>query len=100
MPTSAAFGYPEDAHHILMDRTAVTAFIDRRIREFAASKGVTLPPLTADSPLFDGVLPIDSLDLAALVVELETTTGVEPFRDGLVEFRTLGDLAALFAPHD
>ncbi len=82
-----------------MDRTAVTAFIDRRIREFAASKGVTLPPIAADTALFEGALPIDSLDLAALVVELEIATGIEPFRDGLVDFRTVGDLAALFAPH-
>jgi acyl carrier protein len=82
-----------------MDRPAVTALIDRRIREFAASKDVHLPPIAPDTPLFEGALPIDSLDLAALVVELEIATGVEPFRDGLVEFRTVGDLAALFAQH-
>ena len=80
-----------------MDRAAVTALIDRRIREIAATKGVDAPAAASDTPLFEGVLPIDSLDLAALVVELEVTTGLEPFRDGLVEFHTVGELAALFA---
>jgi acyl carrier protein len=80
-----------------MDHAAVTALIDRRIREIAATKGAKMKPIAADTPLFEGVLPIDSLDLAALVVELEVTTGLEPFREGLVEFHTVGDLAALFA---
>jgi acyl carrier protein len=82
-----------------MDRAAVTALIAKRIREIASSKGATAPELAADTPLFEGQLPIDSLDLAGLVVELETTTGVEPFREGLIDFHTVGELAALFAPH-
>jgi acyl carrier protein len=82
-----------------MDRAAVIVLIDRRIREIAAAKGVGATEVAADTPLFAGALPIDSLDLAALVVELEMTTGVEPFRSGLVEFQTVGELAALFAAH-
>jgi acyl carrier protein len=82
-----------------MDRAAVTALIDRRIREIAADKGVETAAMVADTPLFEGALPIDSLDLAALVVELEVTTGLDPFRNGLIEFHTLGELAALFAVH-
>lgn len=82
-----------------MDRAAVTALIGRRITEIAAAKGASAPKIAADTPLFEGQLPIDSLDLAGLVVELETTTGVEPFRDGLIDFHTVGELAALFAPH-
>jgi acyl carrier protein len=82
-----------------MDRAAVIVLIDRRIREIAATKGVGATAVAADTPLFAGALPIDSLDLAALVVELEMTTGVEPFRNGLVEFQTVGELAALFAAH-
>jgi acyl carrier protein len=82
-----------------MDRAQVTALIDRRIRDIAATKGVDAIAVAADTPLFEGALPIDSLDLAGLVVELETATGVEPFRDGLIDFHTVGDLAALFAPH-
>jgi acyl carrier protein len=82
-----------------MDRAAVTALIGTRIREIAAAKGAAAPAIAPETPLFEGQLPIDSLDLAGLVVELETTTGVEPFREGLVDFHTVGDLAALFAPH-
>jgi len=82
-----------------MDRAAVTALIATRIREIAASKGAAAPAVAAETPLFEGQLPLDSLDLAGLVVELETTTGIEPFRDGLIDFHTVGELAALFAPH-
>jgi acyl carrier protein len=82
-----------------MDRAAVTALIGTRIREIAAAKGAATPAIAADTPLFEGQLPIDSLDLAGLVVELETATGVEPFRDGLIEFHTVGELAALFVSH-
>ena len=82
-----------------MDRAAVVALIARRILEIAAQKGAPAPVIAPATPLFEGTLPIDSLDLAGLVVELETATGVEPFREGLVEFHTVGDLAALFAPH-
>ena len=82
-----------------MNRAAVTALIGTRIREIAAGKGAATPAIGADTPLFEGQLPIDSLDLAGLVVELETATGVEPFRNGLIEFHTVGELAALFVPH-
>lgn len=82
-----------------MDLAAVIALIDRRIREMAAAKGVSPVGVAAETSLFGGTMPIDSLDLASLVVELEVSTGVEPFRDGLVEFHTVGELAALFAAH-
>ena len=82
-----------------MDRAAVTALIGTRIRAIAAAKGASAPAVAAETPLFEGQLPIDSLDLAGLVVELESATGVEPFRDGLIDFHTVGELAALFAPH-
>ena len=81
-----------------MNRAAVTALIADRIRALAAAKGASTPAIVAGTPLFEGQLPIDSLDLAGLVVELETTTGIEPFKNGLVEFHTVGELAALFAP--
>ena len=53
-----------------MDRAAVTALISTRIREIAAAKGAPAPAIAAETPLFEGQLPIDSLDLAGLVVEL------------------------------
>jgi acyl carrier protein len=44
-----------------------------------------------------GSLGIDSLDLAGLVVDLQTSTGLDPFAAGFVNFRTAGELADLFA---
>jgi hypothetical protein len=43
-------------------------------------------------------LPIDSLDLAGLVVEMELLTGTDPFADGFINFNTIGEFAALYAP--
>ena len=41
-------------------------------------------------------LPIDSLDLATLIVDLEERTGQDPFRAGFRSFTTIGDLAGLY----
>ncbi|HYD70517.1 acyl carrier protein [Azospirillum sp.] len=61
-------------------------------------KGETVPSLGSDTAFLDGDLPFDSLDLATLVVVLEQKTGRDPFREGLRQFRTVGELAALYAP--
>ncbi len=62
----------------------------------AANKGATLPSVDAGTELLGGGLPIDSLDLALLVVELEEFTGFDPFATGFVNFRTVGELAQLY----
>jgi acyl carrier protein len=71
-----------------------------RLREIIAttakSKGASVPCITADTVLLGGGLPLDSLDLAGLVVELENATGIDPFREGFVNFRTAGELARLY----
>lgn len=59
-------------------------------------KGEAVPPLSADSVFLDGSLPMDSLDLATLIVGLEKITGIDPFRRGFHQFTTLGELAALY----
>lgn len=59
-------------------------------------KGAEVLSIEADTPLLNGPLDIDSLDLATLVVALEEKTGRQPFRDGFVLFHTAGELAALF----
>jgi acyl carrier protein len=78
-----------------MNREAVTAFLIERAAALCRAKGLP-PAVSPDTTLFGG-LGLDSLDLASIIVELETTTGVEPFKTGVPEFRTIGDLAALFA---
>jgi acyl carrier protein len=39
---------------------------------------------------------LDSMGLAIAVLNLEETTGKDPFSDGFVNFQTVGDLAALY----
>jgi acyl carrier protein len=66
------------------------------VDRIAASKGTTAPKMKSETMLLGGGLPIDSLDLAAIVVELEQATGVDPFKAGFVNFRTAGELARLY----
>ena len=70
----------------------IRQFIDRT----AVSKGLTAPKIKSETMLLGGGVPIDSLDLAALVVELEQATGFDPFKAGFVNFRTAGELARLY----
>ncbi|HTH98103.1 MAG TPA: acyl carrier protein [Stellaceae bacterium] len=63
----------------------------------ADKTGTAAPEISADAVLLEGGLPIDSLDLATLVVALEERTGKQPFRQGFRLFRTVGELAAIFA---
>ncbi|ADU13803.1 acyl carrier protein [Asticcacaulis excentricus] len=64
--------------------------------QILSEKGAAVSPIEADTPLLNGPLDIDSLDLATLVVALEEKTGLQPFREGFVLFHTAGELAALF----
>lgn len=59
-------------------------------------KGEAAVIVTADTVFLDGPLPFDSLDLATLIVALESATGKDPFRQGFRQFTTAGELAALY----
>ncbi|WP_114861013.1 acyl carrier protein [Azospirillum brasilense] len=74
------------------------ALIAEELARIAADKGETLPALGPDTRFLGGDLPIDSLDLATLLVVLEQRTGQDPFRAGFVQFNTVGELAALYRP--
>jgi acyl carrier protein len=41
--------------------------------------------------------PLDSMGLAIIVLRLEERTGKDPFASGFIHFRTVGELAALYA---
>lgn len=69
----------------------------RILTETLQAKGQAVPDLGDDTALLGGGLGIDSLDLAGLVVNLTETTGKDPFADGFVSFRTIGELARLYA---
>ncbi|NIM01220.1 MAG: hypothetical protein GTN89_10380 [Acidobacteria bacterium] len=65
------------------------------IRRALTEKGIdtTVGPDTA----VDGSLGLDSLDWAAIVVELESELGVDPFVDGIErELKTIQDLIEVY----
>lgn len=70
--------------------------IAEELGRIIAEKGEAMPPLGPDTVFLGGALPIDSLDLATLLVVLEKQTGRDPFRRGFRQFTTVGELAALY----
>ncbi|MEL7371395.1 MAG: phosphopantetheine-binding protein [Myxococcota bacterium] len=79
-----------------MTEQEVLTQIEKLLADIADSKGEDAPKVTPDVELLNGELPIDSLDLASLVRDLEEITGHDPFADGFIEFRTAGELARLY----
>ncbi len=79
-----------------MTEQEVLTQIEKLVAEIADSKGMDAPAITANIELLGGDLPIDSLDLASMVRELEDITGHDPFKDGFIDFRTAGELAKLY----
>ena len=79
-----------------MTEQQVLGHIEKLLAELAASKGESAPRIQPNTELLGGELPIDSLDLASLVRDLEDLTGRDPFRDGFINFRTVGELAKLY----
>jgi acyl carrier protein len=80
-----------------MSHEELLARIQALLNQILDAKGVPRVELREEAPVLDGTLPIDSLDLAQIVIELQTATGKDPFRDGFIQFRTVGELARLFA---
>lgn len=78
------------------DLTHTLTLIAAELAVIVADKGESLPPLTVDSVFLGGGLPVDSLDLATLLVVLEQKLGCDPFRRGFRQFVTAGELAALY----
>ena len=80
-----------------MSHTEILTHIQRILGDLANAKGVRIGTISESTTLLGGNLPIDSLDLAALVVELEEITGCDPFQAGFPDFRTAGELSRLYA---
>jgi acyl carrier protein len=79
-----------------MDVAQTRATIMQVIHRVVPERGHEIPELTGATVLLGGAIPIDSLDLAAIVVELESRFGKDPFKEGFIEFRTLDELVALY----
>ena len=77
------------------DLTVIDVIIEE-LGQLARNKGETLPVVTAETVFLDDTMPIDSLDLATLLVVLERRLGYDPFRKGFRQFRSVGELAAMY----
>ena len=80
-----------------MTRDELLPLIGRLVNEKRANLGLAAIAVSPDDAVLDGDLEIDSLDLAAIIVELQEAVGRDPFADGFIEFRTIGELVELFA---
>jgi acyl carrier protein len=80
-----------------MNANEIKRCVGRILAEIMAVKGLKAPQLAGDTVLLGGSLGIDSLDLAALVVNLTQISQKDPFAEGFIEFRTVGELVRLYA---
>ncbi len=80
-----------------MTSSEVTVVIETALNEILKAKGTDPVRLTPETKFLGGELPIDSLDLAQLVLELQTSAGKDPFAEGFVTFETVDELSRLFA---
>jgi len=79
---------------------AIVSIFDLVVAELHAlqqAKGLAPGHIEANSVMLGEALGIDSLDLATLVVSLEEHTGLHPFEEGFVMFKTVGELVQLFS---
>jgi acyl carrier protein len=76
-------------------REQLSVFIIERLQQVLKDRGIPQASFSENSSLLNGT--IDSLDLAALVVELQQKTNKDPFKQGIISFESVGDLAALYA---
>lgn len=79
-----------------MNHAQVKSVIEETIRRIVVERGGAPGEMSGDTALLGGAVPIDSLDLATIVVELEGQFGVDPFKEGFIEFKTIDELAALY----
>jgi acyl carrier protein len=80
-----------------MDIQQAQQEVVRILTETLKAKGQAPDNLREETALLGGTLAIDSLDLAGLVVNLTEATGKDPFANGFIAFRTIGELARLYA---
>ncbi len=80
-----------------MTKDDLITAIERVLNENRTMMGLEELVIGADTQL---VGEVDSLDLASLILELETMTELAPFADGMVPFATAGDLADLHLPDE
>lgn len=73
-----------------------TKLLSKIINRILEDKGEPQQVIDQETVILGGDLAVDSLDLAAIVVEMEGITGRDPFAEGFINFRTVGELANLY----
>lgn len=89
--------YKTTMNHMKRNRSEVVATIREVLIEIIKERTSLVPEITEDTEFLGTELPIDSLDLATLVVELEQRLQQDPFKSGFKAFRTVGELSTLYA---
>lgn len=72
------------------------ALITKSVSDRLKEKGVVGADLKSETTLLGGELPLDSLDLATILIEMQEQVGQDPFASGFMEFRTIGDLVKIY----
>lgn len=80
-----------------MTESEAKALIEQIVNRMLQDKGLETIRLEDSTLFLGGTIPIDSLDLAVIVTEMEATTRRDPFGDGFIRFQTVGELARLYA---
>ncbi|MEM7316052.1 MAG: acyl carrier protein [Planctomycetota bacterium] len=73
-------------------RETICRVIERVLRD----SGRPMPDAPSDEATLQETFKLDSLDLAVMVVALESELGIDPFRDGVRPVRTLGELVEVY----
>lgn len=71
--------------------------MESSLNRILVQKGQDSIQLQDDMRLLGGNIQIDSLDLAVLITEMQETVGKDPFEAGFKNFRTVGELAGMYA---
>jgi acyl carrier protein len=71
--------------------------IESALNKILSQKGLEPIQLKDDMRVLGGETQMDSLDLAVLLTEMEQITKKDPFKEGFKEFRTVIELARLYA---
>jgi acyl carrier protein len=80
-----------------LTQTELLSVIEAFVNEVRSGNGLDPMRIGHETSLVDGSTGIDSLDLAALVVDLQERTGKDPFAAGFRNFENAGALVALYS---
>ncbi len=80
-----------------MNYEEVRSEIETIVNRLLTQKGFAPMTLEGSSRFLGSDIPLDSLDLAVVLTQLERVLKKDPFKDGFKNFRTVGELAQLYA---